>query len=776
MIRLLLLLLATAARLTQQQQCFDNMPAAAPPTSDELPLCGNGVLDPGETCDDGNKNANDGCNTFCSAFDAMTTACTLAGRSTTCAFGNPRIGTSPAQTIFCNLRAIDADPLGAYVVLADGGNLFRYDLFTDSTTSIKRLPASATFNIQSICSLAVLPDASIMLHECTAQRLRLVTPDGQTAYVIADLPLKAATFRAYYDKPGGLAVVAGEPLLPATTCVQVWTVSSSSKQLLADVACIVYNVWADGIVYPSYSIAGMQAKSIVSESCPRRMQQTGTALCYAISLQRDDLQQFTVYVHAEGGTDIGFAVGTNIMDNAMGPIITRTLGTQVYTSRGSCFMAQSKVITSKGRTPPTVTLGNACRNVPLFGWHCATPLNNPFMTDVISSPYLLPRGLSATHTHTELSAIFSATCESVPNATSGAMMYKNLLDNTNANTTPIDFVPLSSTGDIVFITSTSVGLISTKRTVLFDRTNPGYCRATNLLYCPHGSFGAVGDVCHSCDNTSAPMHGRSVAWQIKCAGNATAGASSRRLLSLAQTPPFERFSMVVGSAESVASTVHQAIAQYTTTKGTTPPAESDTFLSPMQQYNMAADSLASLIITTASVTLIECLIAAAENATKRALFKNNTSGTGAEFTATLVSYAAGQPLLTAIARTVAVSQTDDCSYLLSKDPLQGWLRCTALAKTAGGAGRRLLQTTANNGVLIVEHQGTTLGSNSIISWSSESAPVITPRAVTVDKPVVEEATPFPIWAAAVIAAGGVLVLLFVVFIAYRRRGAFNKAR
>ncbi|MFZ4860384.1 MAG: hypothetical protein ACOYL3_28840, partial [Desulfuromonadaceae bacterium] len=36
------------------------MPAAAPPTSDELPLCGNGVLDPGETCDDGNKDANDG--------------------------------------------------------------------------------------------------------------------------------------------------------------------------------------------------------------------------------------------------------------------------------------------------------------------------------------------------------------------------------------------------------------------------------------------------------------------------------------------------------------------------------------------------------------------------------------------------------------------------------------------------------------------------------------------------------------------------------------------
>ena len=786
--RLLILLLALAPTMPQLQQCFNNMPAAAPPTSDEIPLCGNGVLDPGETCDDGNQIADDGCNAYCSAFDAMTTACTLAGRSTACAFGNPRIALgSPAQSTFCDLRAIDADPLGAYVILADGGTLFRFDLFTDSTSSINRLAASATFSIQPICSLAVLPDSSIMIHECTTQRVRLVTSNGQIASVLADLPLKPSAFRAYYDKPNGLAVIAGQST-QGETCVQLWTVTGTTKQLLADVACIVYNVWADGIVYPSYSIAGMRAQSVVSESCPRRMQQTGTAMCYAVNLQRDDMQQFTIYVHVEGGTDIGFNIGTNRMDNAMGPTITRTLGTQVYTSRGSCFMVQSKILTSKGRTPPAITLGNACRNVPLFGWHCATPLNNPFMTDIISSPYLLPRGLSATHTHTELSAIFSATCESVPNATSGAMLYQNLLDNTYANTTPIDFTPLSSTGDIVFITSTSVGLISTKRTVLFDRSNPGYCRATNMLYCPHGSFGAVatadqrsGGVCYSCTNTRAPMHGRSVAWQIMCAGNSTAPVTGgRRLLSLAQTPPFERFSIVIGSAESVANTVHQAIVQFTTIKGVKAPLASETFLSPMQQYNMAADSLASLITTSGpTTTLIECLIAAAENTTKRPLFKNNTSGTGAEFTATLVSYATGQPLLSAIPRPVVVPQTDDCSYLLSKDPLQGWLRCTAqsTAQSVGAGGRRLLQSTVNNGVLIVEHQGTTLASNSIISWNSETLqPDTTPVAVV--KAKVEATTEFPIWAAAVIAGGGVLVVVLIVFIAYRRRGlkrSINKA-
>ncbi|MGO9291479.1 MAG: DUF4215 domain-containing protein [Polyangia bacterium] len=29
------------------------------------PLCGNGVLDPGERCDDGNRVNGDGCNAFC---------------------------------------------------------------------------------------------------------------------------------------------------------------------------------------------------------------------------------------------------------------------------------------------------------------------------------------------------------------------------------------------------------------------------------------------------------------------------------------------------------------------------------------------------------------------------------------------------------------------------------------------------------------------------------------------------------------------------------------
>src|SRR5262245_5088180 len=46
----------------------DNGPAdcADPSCADEANcLCGNGVLDPGEACDDGNRNDNDSCSTTC---------------------------------------------------------------------------------------------------------------------------------------------------------------------------------------------------------------------------------------------------------------------------------------------------------------------------------------------------------------------------------------------------------------------------------------------------------------------------------------------------------------------------------------------------------------------------------------------------------------------------------------------------------------------------------------------------------------------------------------
>ena len=795
---LLLLLAPSRGQTTPIAQCLDDLPAPAPPIADDLPLCGNGVLDPGEVCDDGNQRAGDGCNAYCSAFDAMTAACTLAGHATAaCPFGRPQIS-SPSQSVFCDLRAIDAGPKGDYVIVADAGTLFRYDLFTDNLFgSLTKLSASAAFDLQPICSLAIMPDdGSIVIHECERHKLRLITPNGQIADTIADLHtyLKPSTpiiFRAYYDTAARIAVVAGEPLATADdACVQVWTVSLLSygtPQLLASIPCIVYNVIASGITYRSYSIVGMRPYSVTSSLCPRRMQQTGSSICYAVTMQRDDLTIFTASMHTEGGTDMAYDLSINTFDNALGIPIVRTLAnsTSVYTSRGSCFIAESRLLTRKGRTPPTVTLGNACRYYSALGWSCTTPLNNPFMTDIVSSPYLLPQGLSATHTHTELSAIFSSTCPSATFNSSGALMYRDILRNTYANTTPVDFVPLPRTHDIIYITPTSIGLITTKRTTLFDRGNPGYCRPTNTLYCPPNHFGTVGSVCARCDNSSHPMYGKSVAWQIMCVASIMA-RSGRRLLSSAQVPTYERFSVVSASNPqdtSVKDTIHKAVEQYAIAKGVPPPSQNTSFLSPLQPTNKQADNMASLVtMESQPQTIIECLIASAENATGRSLFKNKTNGAGAESSTTFISTASDQPMLQAIdtpTSVAIVSPDPKCTAnKLQSDIVRSWLPCVAKntpPNMAAATTRRLLAAAVSGmPINIIENQGTTLGSNTIISWTAESTSTLfNPLGNNTNPPSSDasdtsSAASFPIWAAIVIAAAALVVLLFIIFILYRR--------
>ena len=766
--------------------CFDNMPSASAPLSDELPLCGNGILDAGELCDDGNQIAGDGCNAFCSAFDAMPSTCTLAGQSMSCPFGKPQVA-APSQSLFCNLRAIDAGPDGTYVILADMGSLFRYNLYVDTlASSIVRFSASATFSIQPICSLAVLPsDETIMLHECENQRVRLVSANGQTATVLSDFRTTLASnalFRAYYDKSSseGMVVLAANLLQPsAQACTQIWTVTSGGvSALLADIPCIVYNVWSAGIIYPSYSIAGMNPHSISKELCPRRMQQTGSAYCYSLAMQRDDMYFFYVFVHVEGGVDMAYQLNTDMLDNALGLPITRVLGTQVYTALGGCLTMESRILTSRGSTPPTVTLGNACRNVPFSGLPCATPLNNPYITDVVSSPYLLPQGLSATHTHSELSAIFSATCSQANS--SGPLLYRSILQNVYGNTTPVDFVPLPNTQDIIYITSTTVGFISTKRTQLLDRLNHGYCRPNNLLYCPHGYFGSVGSVCAPCTDSTHPMYGKSVAWQIKCASLPPSTTGNRRLLLQTRTSPFEKMSLIVGADPkdpTLLPIIHEALKSYTNTKAVAAPSLSETFLTSMQQYNMAADRWTS-VVSTSTQTLIECLLLNAENTTRRVLNKNRTVTEGAEFISTLLSYTPGQLLITAIFQPIVQRSNDTfaskCSeYFLYKDPLQAWLPCVALKTTAASphTTRRLLQQTGTTtGVLIVEHQSTILASNSAVSWSAETQNTPLPPPPTPPPNAATTTTTthaVPIWAAATVAGVGLVVLLFLVYLLYR---------
>jgi cysteine-rich repeat protein len=780
--RLALVLLSLRPLLAMQ--CYDSPFSPPPPSPSDFPLCGNGQLDPGEVCDDSNRQDGDGCNAYCTAFDTMTSTCTLAGNTAPCPYGKTQILT-PAQTLFCNLRAVDAPPSGEYVILADDASLIRFDLFTDTVASSLTLyPVSLTHSFRTICSLAIWPsDESIVLHEC-GHRLWWVSADGHAATLLADLRSRlipsAVAFRAHYDTNSSLVWVAGEPIAPSGSCAQIWTISTRDKSatLFLDVPCILYSVWNNGIRYPSYSILGMRPHRLTSTACPPLMRSTFASKCIALLLQRDDLLQLTVYAHEDGGSDITTILHADLMSNALGLTLSRSLGTTTYVSRAACFYAESTLLTPQKRTPATSFLGSTCRNLAVNGWPCITPLNNPFVTDVMSSPYLLPLGLSSTHTHQDLSLVFNTSSSLYSNISAGPLMYKNTLRNAYGNTTPIDFVPLPNTHDIVYITSTSVGLISTKRNNLYDRSNPGYCRATNLLYCPPNSFGTVGAVCSPCSNTTHPMYARSVAWQIMCA---SAVPSGRRLLSLSSTRPYTRVSVILGANAKQPSLIedalHQAMEAYARFKCVDAPfSRNASFLSPMQPYNMLADS--DTAATTP--TFVQSLL---QDASQRAynLFKNNTMSQGSEYITTMLSYDPDLPLLASLRRSPSPCTSNTPSrcataytHLLDKDPLRGWLACYLNKEASSPARRRLLSSSTNTDApfLITENQGITLASSTHISWSIERASALDDTKQSPSPtPHVEESvsSSFPIWIAILVALVSLLVVLALVACWYRYR-------
>lgn len=109
--------------------CIYTTPTSAPLQQGLLPKCGNGVLDEGERCDDGNRVDGDGCSSWCTSFDRYARACTLAGANIECPTAVRNSYTSsPSNARFCSLTSVDASPRGDYVILADGGRLYRMDL------------------------------------------------------------------------------------------------------------------------------------------------------------------------------------------------------------------------------------------------------------------------------------------------------------------------------------------------------------------------------------------------------------------------------------------------------------------------------------------------------------------------------------------------------------------------------------------------------------------------------------------------------------------------
>lgn len=708
-------------------ECYD---APSPSPSRTLPLCGNGVLDLGEVCDDGNKINFDGCNSFCSAFDALVAANTIAGGPVTCPDGkNPVLGGSTSQIKFCNLLAIDTALDGSYVILADGSKLLRYDLFTDAIKgNIRQLEASIDHMFSdSIGSVAVLkPDSAIVIHDCGTQKLFVAmgNHDGSHVQMIADWSdffVSCKKNKAYYNKEKRIAVVAGKQLLTSASFFSVQMVNISlfedffvetqASVSLASIPRVVYNVWEGGTKRASMDLSEMEPRAVVYEPCPdtfRSMQ-----MCFCVYMESPiNMEFFRVYVPENGGVDLEFySYTTLLMDNALGHPLIRHSGNLVYTLRGSCFQIESRMLTQDGKTPPIITLGNACKKRSSTGSKCNLPFNNPFITDVITTPILLPDGLSSTHTHLELSQIFAATCN-YSGVTQGPRLYKDVLRSAHANTLPVDFVELAGNFDIVYITPNSVGIISTKRTIIYDRNQPGYVRPTNLIHCPGKHHGSVGGVCVPCaplsTNQKVP-----VSYQIQC-----------------QEGEFETFT-IVASKNVTSDDVRQGLCIFGAAKNGT--CSSDVSLAFAQPFNMAADALEAnnnnnaLFPSSTIPNKIRCLIDAAERDTGKILFRTNS----AEYNSRVVSQ--GRHILDAKASLVMLPENGNYSSAEDAETAKGcrvtlgqgigdFLQCTMKKKMDSKIGsRRLLNAPVviynNEQVMLTEHQGLAYASSNGISWT-----------------------------------------------------------
>jgi cysteine-rich repeat protein len=786
-----------------------------------MPLCGNGILDPGEICDDGNRIGEDGCNAWCSAFDAMTSTCTLAGKNTNCPLRKTIVG-APAESFFCDLRCIDASRDGKYLILADGGTLLKMILFTDQVSnSVSILPASVETSFGNICSLGIFSDdSSILVRECEqSQRIYLVSPDGYRSTLLFDLRAELESndaqvngiIRSYYDKNRRKTLFAGIAKKTGgndalSNCISVYAITvetyaniikgnitNQKKELFASIPCVAYNVVVnEDEIYPSFSIQGMQPKAVLLEPCLKRHQLN--SMCYVVYMERIDMQFLRAYIPQDGGIDIAYAAFTNPMDNAMGHPIVRYGSSETnkmtYTLNGACFQADNSIYV-KGSTPPSITLGNTCKNTPTLGMGCSTPLNNPFITPVITSPYLLPEGLLTTHTHRDLSLIFSLSRSSTSSniSSSGPMIYKSILQSTYANTTPVDFVELPGIMDIVYITKTSIGLISTKRFILEDRNNIGYCRATNIIYCKDGYFGTVElGVCYPCTNTSSPGYQISVAWQIKCAATAVAGGGKRRLLSVTESAPYEKISVII-TRDITEDHIRSGLTTYQKNRGIN--ASLTGMVTPMQQYNMAADTLDSGYVST-GYGYIQDLIKIAEAKRGKKFSRVNS----AEYSTTWISSGTTSLLAASDAITNASGSNDNLNLteaeqkILSvcwayKRTVRGALGCfipqivnnNASNSTTGVGKRRLLQQQTSTPVdvpNIVEHQGLTLGSSTAISWDNKfQGNDNNINVITNNKP--SSNSEFPMWLGIGIGVASGIILILLMYILYYRRTRVKKS-
>ena len=404
--------------------------------------------------------------------------------------------------------------------------------------------------------------------------------------------------------------------------------------------------------------------------------------------------------------------------------------------------------------PPVFALGYSCGPLPFASGKCSTPLNNPFITDIVSSSYLLPSGLSSTHEHQELLEIFmkgnasgllTASQDANMLILGGLPLYRQILDNTHKGNVPIDFVEMPHTQDVIYITETTIGMINSKGMMLMDLYNPGYCRPIDAILCPTGYFGSVGGVCQSCDENQD-----TVSAQIQCTGNLLNTRRRRNLLSIFQSAPYTQISMVV-SNKVQKKDIDTLMKFYMLVHGLN--CTDASAMSGYQPYNMAADiqDAGNNMATNGKCTqLIPCIIESAGNNVK----KNLSLAVPEEY---MISWTLqNSSLVNALTKLQTVSgksmvvdkrQAEICG--LSSDTVDtlikskcmtwinsdfhiDWLPCalsvlnqtsmiTSVVTSSNGRRRHLLQadTVANNPdftMLAVPHSQGTFVSSTTVSW------------------------------------------------------------
>lgn len=733
---------------------------------DDLPLCGNGVLDDGEACDDGNRISGDGCNGWCSAFDRMTKTCTLAGQNNECSMGIT-LASSPSHSAFCNLGSVAISPDGQYVVVADGGVLVRMDLFTDSVMqNLFVLPASKYFNFGRFCSIFILEkEGEIVGHDCDHQKIYLFS-NGASQYALkSSLPLApqsaAHSNKGFLDYANNRFVVAGLPSVSdGFRCVEIYGLDLTTFEtaLIGSVDCVAFNVVEVGKTFTSFSMDGMKPYRVLMEGCPYQM---NSDQCYVVYMERNDLQLARAYISVQGGGDVVYTVSTDETVNVLGaPIVTRSEKSKItYSLVGNCFSATNTVLSNLKMMPPKFALGNSCGVTTSRTMACATPLNNPFVTDVVSSAYLLPSGLSATHEHQELLSIFlNGNTSGLLGRTNGSSgdrndmflgglpLYRQILDNAHRGNVPIDFVEIPHTQDVIYITKTSIGLISTKGIMLMDIYNPGYCRAVDAILCPSGFFGSVGSVCKSCSDASNAALLDTVSAQIQCTGMIQKTRRRRHLLSATQSAPFTQISMII-SNNVKKQDLDLLMNYYLMAHGQN--CSSNTAMTAYQPYNMAADLQDAKMLNTVNgeggkcSQLIPCMIESAGEQLK----KNFTLQTPEEY---IVSWSAQESKLVdamtgiqkdqnlfAVSKDEALAcgiggdvvnllDNSKCRFLLNKDFHHEWLPCALGILSGNGSPqgsrrrRNLLQdgdaATPQAQKLVSAHAQTTFVSMTSISY------------------------------------------------------------